>query len=398
VGETLKTDVRAPKRTSHQAGVPPSDWPQRHNVLLWVTYFCYAVTTALLLQKLVLPMSPSLHAGHGLLHADAILFHQQALALADRVRQAGWSAWSPWPAGGGSGNVAILAALYVFFGPDPALLIPINAALHALGGLLIFLIGRRLCPDRVGLWGGLAASALFVMFPSAVVWYGQLHKDSFSIAGILLVVYALAGPPPKDRRDLLAAAGCTASGIALVATVRPYYLKLLAIAALAAWLTAALAALSRRPAAKSRLIGPSLVVALLALGALFIRSDNPALEGTQYDDLPTLTAGFEWHNSSWLPHILDHQAELAAKTRYGLIRYNRQVGARTLIDGDVVLRSVGDIARYAPRALQVAALAPFPTGWLAKTSLPVMLAVAETAVWYLLAPGILAALLRRRSS
>ncbi|MBI5239995.1 MAG: hypothetical protein HY926_05955 [Elusimicrobia bacterium] len=379
------------------------EWPARHTILVGVTYFCYSVTAALLLQKLVLPMLGSLHASNGLLNNDAIFFHNQALALAELIKKDGWSAWSMWPAGGGSGNVAALAALYVLFGPDPTLLIPINAALHALSGLLIFKIGRRLWPGRVGVWGGLAASALFVTFPSALVWYGQIHKDSFSIAGVLLIVYALLRAERGDRRGVIAGAGYAAAGIALVFFVRPYYLKLLLVASLAAWLTALAATLIRRPAGARRLIGPAMVLALVATGVLASRIllsgasryAMASLEGTLYANLPL--AGFGWRQSPWLPAYLDQQAELVGKTRYGLAQYNRSIAARTLIDGDAALQSAGDIISYAPRALQVAAFAPFPSDWLAKTSLPVLLGVGETAVWYLLAPGLLVFQRRRRS-
>lgn len=371
-----------------------------------MVYFCYAVTAALLLQKLVLPMLPSLHAGHGLLNNDAILFHQEALALAEKIRQQGWSAWSLWPGGGGSGNVAILAALYVWFGPDPALLVPINAALHALGGLLIFLIGQRLWPGRVGIYGGLAASALFVLFPSSLVWYGQIHKDSFSIAGVLLIVYAFLRSLSGGRKDVVTAVTCTLAGIALIAIVRPYYFKFLTLAGLAVLSVVALFVLTRQQPHRS-LWGLSIVVGLVAIASVLVRpsvllgSDRAGLtniDGTVYGQFPELTADYVWSPNALIPEFLDRQAELAAKTRYGLTRYNQSIGARTLIDGEVVLQSIGDLARYAPRALQVALFAPFPSTWVQKMSLPVMLGVGETLVWYLFAPGILVALYRRRST
>lgn len=389
--------------STYSANLSPI-WLHRHSVLLWVVYFCYAVTAALLLQKLVLPMLPSLHAGHGLLNNDAILFHQEALALAEKIRQQGWGVWSLWPGGGGSGNVAILAVLYTLFGPDPALLVPINAALHALGGFLVFLIGRRLWPGGVGIYGGLVASALFVLFPSALVWYGQIHKDSFSIAGVLLIVYAFLRIMYGGEKDVWVAVACALAGIALIAVVRPYYFKFLANAGMVMLLVVALFTLSGRQPRRS-LWGASGILGLLVLAAMFIRSGSgslndtgsASLNGTIYGRSLQLTAGQVWNQSDFIPRFLDSQAELAARTRYGLTRYNQSIGARTLIDGDVVLQSFGDVTRYAPRAMQVALFAPFPSVWLQKTSLPIMLGIGETLVWYLFVPGILIALYRRRS-
>ena len=68
--------------------------------ILFVAFFCYAACTALIFQKLLLPMIPSLHAGDGLLVHDAIFFHTEAINLANQIRESGWSNWSLWPATG----------------------------------------------------------------------------------------------------------------------------------------------------------------------------------------------------------------------------------------------------------------------------------------------------------
>lgn len=371
-------------------------WPSRHSVLLWVIYFCYAVTAALLLQKMVLPMLPSLHGGYGLLKNDAILFHREAIALAEEIRNRGWDAWSLWPGREGSGNVAILAAMYVLFGPDPALLIPINAALHALGGLLLFLIGRQLWPGRVGVYGSLVASALFVLFPSSLVWYGQVHKDSFSNAGLLLMVYAFLRALSSERSDVWVAPCCALSAVLLIALVRPYYFKFLTIAGFAVLPTIVMfVALGRQSRRMLPVFG---IAAILAVTAMSIRSGHANLDGTAYATGGSWIENYVWNRSAVVPVSLDRQAELAARTRVGLTRYNQSVGARSLIDGHVELHSFTDIVLFAPRALQVALFAPFPSTWMQESSLPVVLGIGETIVWYLFVPGILIAIYRRWSA
>lgn len=107
-------------------------------MILGVVYFCYAICAALIFQKVLLPLVPSLHAVGGLLSDDALYFDSVAWEMAERIRQDGWHNWHLFPAQGASGNVALLGALYAVFGHDPTLIIPVNAAIHALGGVLVF--------------------------------------------------------------------------------------------------------------------------------------------------------------------------------------------------------------------------------------------------------------------
>ena len=47
--------------------------------IFWSLSFAYACFMALLLQKAILPLWPEMHAGHGLLMNDAIVFHNMAV-------------------------------------------------------------------------------------------------------------------------------------------------------------------------------------------------------------------------------------------------------------------------------------------------------------------------------
>ena len=159
-------------------------------VILWILFFCFATSAALLFQKLLLPLLPSLHAGQGLLYGDSINFHTAAVQLAERIRLEGWSAWSIYPARGYTGNVALLGALYAIFGVEPSLIVPVNAAVHASCGVLIYQISRLIAVGKTGRIAGVLAATLFVVFPSALNWYAQVHKDGFAIAAVLVVLWS----------------------------------------------------------------------------------------------------------------------------------------------------------------------------------------------------------------
>ena len=88
---------------------PPADTSAAASQLLpgpfpiWALAFAYAGFMALLLQKLILPITPWLHAGHGLMSNDATLFHNTAVAMAQRIQTVGWSEWQLFPAEGITG-------------------------------------------------------------------------------------------------------------------------------------------------------------------------------------------------------------------------------------------------------------------------------------------------------
>lgn len=194
--------------------------------IVFLLFFSFATAAALLFQKFLLPLASGLHHGQGLVQGDSAYFHSIAVDLAERIRLHGWSEWRPYPTPSADGNVALLAALYVLFGVDPSLMVPVNAALHALTGTLLFLMGRMLWPGRVGTLAGMVAGTLYVVFPSALNWYGQIHKDGFAIAGTALVLYAwIAAETGPGGRRLAAAVLLTAlAGVGLIVFVRPYHL------------------------------------------------------------------------------------------------------------------------------------------------------------------------------
>ncbi len=199
---------------------------------LWLFAFCFATTAALLFTKILLPMLPSLHGGSGLLKNDAVYFQQTAILIAKNIHEHGWATWSLWPnQTGTTGNVGILSALYVLFNStDPSLIIPINALLHASSAYLLLRIGREIWPGRTGNVAGLIAASLFVVFPSALSWYSQPLKDSFVIAGALLILYSLLmlyQPHSKQRGAMYLF--WFVIGIFLAVLVKPYYIKLIIV-------------------------------------------------------------------------------------------------------------------------------------------------------------------------
>jgi hypothetical protein len=191
---------------------------------LGLALFGYAALVAVLVQFVVLPyLFPAFHAGHGLLvGGDWIAFHRLAAETAAAIATQGWGAWALRPEGQAPAGIA--AAVYAVTVPEPWTMIPVNAALHAGAALVLLRLVLRFVPD----WRlALGAVLPFFLYPSALAWYTQNHKDSYFIAGFYLLLNAwvvLAGSDgwASVRWRLVEAVGCAVAGAALVGLVRPH--------------------------------------------------------------------------------------------------------------------------------------------------------------------------------
>ena len=397
--------------------------PLKHvPLILWVVFFCYAVCAALIFQKLLLPLVPSMHAGGGLLSQDAVYFDSLAWDIAQWVQLTGWSEWRPFAV---SGNVTILSLLYMLFGHDPALIIPVNAAIHAMGGLLIFLLTRELAgQEPVGTYAGILAGGFFILFPSALNWFGQLHKDGYAIAGTLLILltWLKALRRPTNFHGWIMLVGGYLIGLIMIVSVRPHNVIMLFVATMGVLLAIILVAGLRR---KIRRFTPLVffflmtAVALVSADTLMdwaktnqkfkiteIRTERGIIVNPYVGASYNLRAfenyeswrdpNWHWQMTSWFPDSIEHKMELTARLRAGLIAYGLKEKAKSMIDQDVTPRNIAEVIRYLPRALQVGMFAPFPSSWLANISITRLVAVGEMLIYYLCVPGILLLLLYNR--
>ena len=252
-------------------------------LILWTLFFCFATSAALLFQKFLLPLFPSLHGGIGLLEGDSLTFHKTAASLAEQINLHGWSSWRIFPAPPAAmGNVGLLAALYAIFSSnDPSLIIPFNAAAHAMGGILIFRIGLLIAPGHSGRMASISAAILFIVFPSALNWYGQLHKDGDAIVATLLLIYAWirADSHTAGWPDAFWAWSATLISILVFAVIRPYNL-ILQLAVMSGLFVLALVQYSTAKCHSKNTMGIyAIILALLAAGSLLANNDG---NGEQY--------------------------------------------------------------------------------------------------------------------
>lgn len=355
-------------------------------IFIWLIFFIYTTSAALLFQQFVLPMETSLHAGQGLLSQDSMYFHKVAQNLATLILRDGWSAWTPYPTPSAGGNVAVLSALYVFFGPNPSSVIPINAMLHASGGVVLILIGRGLSSSRAARLGSVLAACLFVGFPSALNWYGQVHKDGYAILGFFLLLYSGVEIIRLDTLTrgvipLIAAV----LGLLFTAFVRTDNLQLFQIMAVGMLVFS----ISRFYRMGGVFVAQVIYAILIILAATVIQPAHH-LEPSVELELPEVGGGnWQWTPTNYLPLSIDNVAKKLSQFRVYMAAYGVSQNAGSMIDLESMPSNVQELVGYLPQAVLVGVFAPFPDVWFSKISLVRMVGVAETVLWYVIFPGVL---------
>jgi hypothetical protein len=360
---------------------------------LWGLFFLYPATAALFVQLILLPLLfPQWHAGEGMLAGgDWYGFHQLAVSLAEKIQAQGWSAWELRPQGQAPSGVA--AIFYVLFFPHPWVLIPLYAGLHATAAFVLFKIILRMTGNRA-----LAFIAVlpFWLYPSAMIWYTQIHKDGYLIAGALLILLAWLrlgdAATWKRWQYVLISLALLFVGALLAWIVRPYSVQMmqgvsLAIVLLESYLFA------RRFWKREWRLWQTLTAAVIVWASVTTlsvftvggieaefssqsglakttrqmasNSDNNSSVNNQLSECnPPPPA---WHHSGW-PELVEARAYALAITRE---RFRICFpDAASNIDVQVAFHNMSDILLYLPRAAEIAFLSPFPPDWFKPGTLP----------------------------
>jgi len=347
---------------------------------------------ALIFQNLIVPGIPSLQGVGKLLPNDAVKFDSEAWQLATDIKLYGWSKWTLFSSASSVGNVSIVAALYAIFGHDPSLIIPVNASFHALGGVLIFLLAKELAPNKVvGNFSGMISAVFFIIFPSSLMWYGQLHKDGYAIAGtlLLLLVWVKVIAKPENKNDWLKLVAGSFFGVFFVGMVRPYGLTLLLVAAVGAMfftLIVGVINFSIKDVLKQLMFFVMTLIVLYS-GIVMTKNSTTQINLNSRAVESTEKIKWEWQNTERVPDILDRYMAAVATVRFNMILSGTAIGARSMIDTNETPRNIQEIVLYLPRAFQIAVFSPFPNQWLSQPSAMRLIAVAEMLVFYICIVG-----------
>ena len=315
--------------------------------------FFGSMIAGLFLQLVVLPALPSLNAGNGLLKGgDWVRFHHEAVELVSLMGGHGWHAWELRPQG--NAPIGIAAAAYFITGiSEPWVLLPINAAIFALAAVSLYGIFKSLASKHLAL----IATLPFVLFPSSVMIYGQIHKDVFSIAGTLLITYVwvrFAQRTQPDWRSSMGRVLFTAIGCSLVWIVRPYLLQSLIVASLLIVLLLGVVTVRGRGAVWW-------VSIILCLFVQVSYSKLPSGTASNTTNTTNTTNTSITSITSITSNYLERSVAHLNATRVGFAESSPNAGSN--IDTSVQFGSIVDVLSYVPRALQVGLFAPFPSKW-----------------------------------
>lgn len=342
--------------------------------------FLFTLSVSILFQKVVLPkFLPHMDAGNGLIQGtDSIFHHKRALNEVENIRKNGWGSAS-W------GDLKdhrfivgqIVGTLYALTVPDPIVMLPLNAIIHALSAVLLLSILQICFGPQSKLW---LATLPFVLFPSASSWYAQILRDGYAIFGFYLVLFAclrlFENANQNAIKDCLYTVVLGAVGCLLLASFRPFLLVLLRYL-----LPIGLPILLLWDRNRSRIAYKSIqVICLILLPFAFI--GNEYASRISVDNTPGIAEGYEW-NSSALPGAVDKSLRALAVVRKNFVDVHQEAHRRygtSQIDEEVLFHSAWDILKYIPRALQIGLFSPFPNEWF--TNMNLIIGGIETLIVY----------------
>ena len=380
---------------------------RRHARLLGVAALLHVAATAAVYAAGRYALLPNFFDADGVASSfasDGRLYMTEARLLVGELAAGNLGAWltAPYPPHAKLYSLCF-AALGRVFGFTVLGAEPLNLACYLATLVLVY----RLATETFDARAGLLAAALVALWPSFLLHTTQLLKDPLFIVAVL----ALAASCARLVSDKLSRAGgvwAGALGGLAVAAVRLLRSEMWVLALTFVLIAAALVVVRRLregalPAGSA--VGATLLVVLTLCVPFAVRPyftpkpDSPAgrLIGAQ-----PLTPECERRLDAVRVYDAEH-------TTFSLVR-SHVLRSRVLatcvpaagsnVDADVELKSVGDFARYMPRAAAVGFLAPFPPMWFASGaqvgSAGRRLGGAEMILTYLLELAALAGLWARR--
>lgn len=318
---------------------------------------------------LILPkLFPALNGGEGLLkETDALHFHVLAKATSESISDRGLYVLRELPVKDRIPHLVTL--IYFLTSAHPWVLAPFFALLHALGTAVLMRILLFFTTD----WKkALLGSLPFWLFPSAMAWYAQIHRDGIHALGFYLFLLGWLFLLQLRHREtsgytLMKGILCLCLGVLLIALSRPYMVQvlvnlipiplvLLCVLFIRQWRNKKLSTRKMVYCLALLLLFPITLKPLLAPGmetkiAPIRQTEDLTKRGIDLSD--------KWIKSRFLPPAIDGRFHSISNRRDGFRNYSSQAGSA--IDMQIKFTKAWDVIEYIPRAIQVAFLSPFPS-------------------------------------
>jgi len=379
------------------------------NINLWILVFFFTITASTLIQLLFLPIffPDSINDVGLLLGTDSAGYHDQAVDMANKINNEGWSAWELAPKG--LFMVGFTAVFYYLIYPEPWVILPISALIHAFSGVLLFRIALFFTSNtRIAL----ISIMPYLIFPSASMWYSQLLKDGYFNFGALLFIYgwlAITNNLFKNNEwqknlfwGLFIVFGYITMGL-----IRQYTLTLMIIESCIISILVIFVCFNRffkhrldARKALSVIFFSLVIISSQITFKNYLTSINytnhsqtdlinwiPKEINGKFVFLNSEVREQYWTKSSWIPTSIDEKLSIISAIRKG----NTESGGKSSIDLHIAFNNSSDIFKYLPRATQIAFLSPFPNQWFEKgstktTTVMRLISAGEMTFYYLLLP------------
>lgn len=355
-------------------------------VLVWIFIGAsfYALMVMTISRELVIPhFIPSAVEGH--IKGDPYYYHLLALKKSKEISTAGIKRFELRPEGQGPAGVASLAYL-VYASPYGIVLI--NAVLHGISTVVMALILFRWFPLRTSL---IAITPLAIS-PYMIIWFSQINKDSYALAGVSLFFYGLVRILNEDKR-LLPRAGFVSllimvAGIFLLWLVRPYINKIFFPIAAMIFAASIIFRVARSQQQLKEFLAFAiygvLVLASLAMLSSGAVSDetidslysynhvkkteiNTEKSNTVFSNCLERIDGSIWRSSDLLPDVFDKNLKAIIGHRcliFSILNTDDNPTTRSsFVDMDILPSGSFEALSYFPRAALLGVFSPWPEKW-----------------------------------
>jgi hypothetical protein len=390
-------------------------------------------------------LTPNAHWKFGLqVNSDSHVFHENAVRVAQNIRDVGWRSAESGSQGGLSHTTLIAAVYYLTGYEKPYPIYVLEAGIFALNGLLLLAVLQHSSGLPLGI--SVIAVLILCLSPMMLFVHSELLREPFAILGALLFVYGLLElgrphPEASRHRSLILNGSATALGFVVLTGLRSYLLfpLLLPIAAML-FVLAFWPVFTRTTQAR-----PQEFVTLAALTVLlllfYVAPQSAAVQ--QYSDASVLdspgaadvndrsidawkeqfvrSAGSSarldreavlaphsctvvWKPTGWLPESVDKKLEGLSCAREDFLRFCDQALLGRHADrfcDEAEFSGATAIIRHLPRALVFGLFTPYPRMWLddfgsGGTGLRRVGYVVDGVTAYLMLPGLFGILLGTR--
>jgi hypothetical protein len=314
---------------------------------------------------------------NGHMEGDPQVYQALAQAQLQKFRSNGWQDFELRLQGQGPAGIA--AALYLVW-DNPYSVVIVNILLHGVSAVTMALILMRWFSPTIAV----IAALPLVLSPYMMLWFSQLNKESYALAGVLLytlgMLKLLDAKCYASWRAPIPAVLTTLAGVALLWMVRPYVNQMLLPVSAVSFLAATMVWMHRGQVGLRQFAAAAVIV----LVPLSVAGTGAASDSTieSFDEFSSagLTNKSEivsnclqkvdvknWRDARLLPDLVNDKIKAIAGQRCMIFTMlQTQSNATTLesfVDQNILPGGSMEMLAYAPRAAALGLLAPWPNRW-----------------------------------